>query len=104
MTACFAHPSVNQFMMWGFWDGSHWREDGGMFALDWREKPSLDVYRDLVFNQWWTDENKTTDTQGNIQTRGFLGDYTLTITANGKTMTRTTSLAHEGNTLTIVMP
>lgn len=104
MTACFAHPSVNQFVMWGFWDGSHWREDGGMFALDWREKPSLDVYMDLVFNQWWTDENKVTDAQGHIQTRGFLGEYKLTVTANGNTVIQTLSLPKDGSSLQIVMP
>lgn len=104
MTACFAHPSVNQFVMWGFWDGSHWREDGGMFAKDWREKPSLNVYKDLVFNQWWTDQTIETDAQGQIQARGFLGEYKLTFKVNGKTVTRMLSLPKQGSEITIAVP
>ncbi|MFG0250949.1 MAG: endo-1,4-beta-xylanase [Phycisphaeraceae bacterium JB051] len=104
MLATFAHPSVNQFIMWGFWDGSHWREDGGMFAKDWREKPSLVVYKDLVFKQWWTDENKTTDSDGQIQTRGFLGQYQLTISAHGKSVTQRLTLPQQGSALTVVLP
>jgi GH35 family endo-1,4-beta-xylanase len=104
MLATFSHPSINQFVMWGFWDGSHWREDGGMFAKDWREKPSLKVYKDLVFNQWWTDENMTTDSEGCIQTRGFLGQYQLTITAHGKQITHRLNLPQQGSVQTIILP
>lgn len=25
MTAVFSHPSVKALMMWGFWEGAHWR-------------------------------------------------------------------------------
>ncbi len=104
MTICFSHPKVTSFLHWGFWAGSHWRPDRALFNKDWTIKPNGQAYKDLVFGKWWTDQKLSTDSQGSIQTRGFLGDYTLTIKADGKTMTRTLRLGSEGSTLKIVMP
>ncbi|MAX27312.1 MAG: hypothetical protein CMJ19_22675 [Phycisphaeraceae bacterium] len=104
MTATFAHPSVNQFVMWGFWDGSHWREDGGMYAKDWREKPSLTVYKNLVFKQWWTDETHTTNKQGMVNLRGFHGDYQVTVQAQGKTVTHQVNLTPTGLDVRLTLP
>jgi hypothetical protein len=55
LTVCFSHPAVANFIMWGFWDGQHWRKNATIFRKDWSLKPSGNVYRDLVFKQWWTD-------------------------------------------------
>ena len=35
-------------------------------------------WNDLVLNQWWTNVTGTTDASGQFETRGFLGDYTIT--------------------------
>ena len=104
MTATFAHPAVNQFVMWGFWDGSHWREDGGMYAKDWREKPSLKAYKNLVFKKWWTDLTLPTNKQGIMTTRGFLGDYKIKVTAEGKTVEFDLKLAKDAKPIELIMP
>lgn len=104
MTICFSHPKVVSFLFWGFWEGSHWQPDRALFNKDWSIKPNGQVYKDLVFSKWWTDESLKTDAQGSIKARGFLGDYTLTINANGKTMRRDVKLSGEGCTLTVVVP
>jgi GH35 family endo-1,4-beta-xylanase len=104
LTICFSHPKVVSFLFWGFWEGSHWQPDRALFNKDWSIKPNGQAYKDLVFGKWWTDESLKTDAQGSINTRGFLGDYTLTITAKGKTMTRTLSLPREGCVLKVVVP
>lgn len=104
MTATFAHPAVNQFVMWGFWDGSHWREDGGMYAKDWREKPSLKAYKNLVFKKWWTDLTLPTDKQGTVTTRGFLGDYKITVNVGGKTREWELKLTKDAKPIALIMP
>ena len=47
---------------------------------------------DLVRKQWRTELEGKTDSTGKFTTRGFLGDYTITVTHNGKTTTKTASL------------
>ncbi|MFG0247861.1 MAG: endo-1,4-beta-xylanase, partial [Phycisphaeraceae bacterium JB051] len=104
LTICFSHPKVVSFLFWGFWEGSHWQPDRALFRKDWSIKPNGQAYKDLVFGKWWTDVKTKTNDNGAINVRGFLGDYKLTINANGKTMVRKCSLTHKGLTLKIVMP
>lgn len=104
MTICFSHPKVVSFLFWGFWEGSHWRPDRALFNQDWSIKPNGQAYKDLVFGKWWTDEQLSTDSRGKIQTRGFLGDYTITLTSNGKTMRRDVTLGRQGSVLKVLMP
>jgi len=82
MTAAFSHPACAGFVFWGFWEGAHWRPDGAMFRKDWSEKPNLAVYRDLVFNEWWTDVEGVTDSKGEFAMRGFKGSYKVIVGKN----------------------
>jgi GH35 family endo-1,4-beta-xylanase len=88
----YSHPAAEGFLMWGFWDGEHWRNSAPLFREDWSEKPAYDTYTGLVFGDWWTDESGTTDAEGRYGTQAYLGDYELTVTANGDTTTVNTSL------------
>ena len=83
MTAFFSHPSTTGFLMWGFWEGRHWRPDGAMFRRDWSLKPNGEVYKDLVFREWWTDLRGASAQDGRLSARGFLGDYEVDVTWNG---------------------
>jgi GH35 family endo-1,4-beta-xylanase len=96
MTAAFSQPLVKGFMMWGFWEGSHWRPSGAMLRRDWSEKPNAVVYKDLVFKKWWTNADGKTSAQGTFATRGFLGDYEIEAKAGGKSKTERVSLTKEG--------
>ena len=75
MTAAFSHPAVQGIIMWGFWEGRHWRPDSALFRLDWSVKPCGRVWEQLVFDEWWTDSEITTDGGGRGVVRGFRGDY-----------------------------
>jgi len=77
MTAAFSHPACSGFVFWGFWEGSHWRPDGAMFRKDWSDKLNLEVYRDLVFKEWWTNETGNTNDKGEFFVRGFKGSYRI---------------------------
>ncbi len=105
MTAVFSHPAANQFIMWGFWEGRHWLPDAALWRRDWTIKPNGQAFLDLVFNQWWTEANGKTNDKGIYQTRGFLGDYEITVTANGKTKTVPAKLTTSGGAkLTVRLP
>jgi GH35 family endo-1,4-beta-xylanase len=81
MTVAFSHPSTSAFVMWGFWDGAHWKDDAPLFYKDWTLKPAGKAWVDLVQKQWWTNEQGQVDNQGKYSTRGFLGDYKITVKA-----------------------
>ncbi len=96
LTMIFSHPAVESFLMWGFWDGDHWRCDAAMYRNDWSLKPSGEAFLDLVFNQWWTDETVATDATGKATIRGFLGDYVLTAETPDSTITIDAKLETNG--------
>jgi endo-1,4-beta-xylanase len=80
---CFAHPSIEAILMWGFWEKGHWVPNTAMWKKDWTPTPQVEAYRDLVFNKWWTDTSGKADSKGIFKTRAFYGDYK--ITSKGKT-------------------
>jgi GH35 family endo-1,4-beta-xylanase len=88
----FSHPAVVAVLSWGFWEGSHWKPNGAYYRKDWSIKPAGQVWMELVRKQWRTELEGKTDSTGAFKTRGFLGDYTITVTHNGKTTTKTASL------------
>lgn len=75
LTAIFAYPKMKGLMVWGFWENRHWRPSAAMYTSDWTAKPNAKVWKDLIYNQWWTKETIT----ANKTTRGFLGSYKYTI-------------------------
>jgi len=103
MTLAFSNPAVNGFLSWGFWEGQHWRPDGAYFRKDWSIKPAGRVWIDLVMNKWWTRVSGETDARGAYNTRGFLGDYEITITHNGKSKTLRTTLKRDSAPLEVVL-
>ena len=76
----FSHPAVTGVLMWGFWEGRHWRPRAAMVRKDWTLKPNGQAWMDLVEKQWWTDERGKTGPDGEYKIRGFLGDYEITAT------------------------
>jgi GH35 family endo-1,4-beta-xylanase len=84
LTAWFAHPATEAFIMWGFWGGAHWMgERGALFRKDWTPKPNLKAYEQLVLGDWWTDETLMSDAEGKISLRVFRGTHQVTIEENG---------------------
>lgn len=83
LTMVFSHPGVDAFVMWGFWDNNHWKNNALMFNSDWTIKPAGQVFVDKVFGEWWTDELLSTDASGQITNRAFKGKQLVTVTHNG---------------------
>ena len=81
LIAAFSVPQIESFVLWGFWEGSHWRahEGGAMFRRDWSKRPAQNAFEQLVLREWKTNLTLLTDASGVVQTRGFLGDYRVQI-------------------------
>lgn len=101
MITVFSHPAVDAFILWGFWENSHWLPKGAMFRADWSKKPNALAYEDLVLKQWWTRETVKTDAAGVAKVRGFAGTYEITVTAQGKSQTAKTNLTREGGAVAV---
>ena len=84
LTLAFSHPSVTAIMIWGFWEGRHWKPDAALWRRDWSIKPNGKVWSDLTTREWNTTGEAVTDADGWISFRGFHGRYTLA-TGEGKT-------------------
>lgn len=93
LTICFSHPSVKSVLVWGFWEGRHWKPDAAFFDLDWNIYPHGQQWIDLVYNQWWTPATTlTSDVFGQASMEGFLGTYRYTVTSGEEIRTGTFTL------------
>jgi len=103
MTVAFSHPNMHGILMWGFWEGRHWSPQAALFRKDWSAKPAAFAWVNLVFNEWWTDEQGPTDAAGEFDVRGFLGRYDVTAECRGHAATVTAELVKDGTELTIAL-
>jgi GH35 family endo-1,4-beta-xylanase len=104
MTAVFSHPAVSALLMWGFWEGAHWKPQAALYRRDWSLRPNGEAWNNLVLKEWHTDLTATTDAGGQTVARGFLGEYRITVTCNGVSKTMPLTLTREGAKLTVVFP
>ena len=82
MTIVFSHASVKSLLVWGFYAGSHWKPDAAFYDLDWNIRPHGEVWKDMIYNQWWTKKTDSiTDANGKTSFVGFLGTYKYTVIA-----------------------
>jgi endo-1,4-beta-xylanase len=79
----FSKQYVDGIMMWGFWAGSHWRGAGAAIVnLDWSLNEAGRRYQSLL-SEWTTQTNGVTGPDGAFDSRGFHGDYDVTLTPPG---------------------
>lgn len=105
MIMVFSHPAFYNFTIWKWWTSNPARTVASIYNTDWTMKDCGKAYEDLVFNKWWTKASGNTSQSGEYQVRGFLGDYEITASANGKTQTVKATITRDGdNTITIKLP
>jgi len=102
-TAVFSHEAVEAIMMWGFWDGDHWKGNAPIYREDWTLKPSGEAWKNLVFDQWWTREEGKTDEDGVFSIRGFLGNYEITVETQSRKKVETCSLDRAGTRVAVIV-
>ncbi|MBN2196003.1 MAG: endo-1,4-beta-xylanase [Polyangiaceae bacterium] len=101
LTVLFSHPRVEGFLMWGFWDARHWKDNAAMFRRDWSLKPAGKAYQDLVLRDWWTRVEGQSGPGGTFQTRGILGSYRVTAQHGGEKKTAAFELDRSGARVTV---
>lgn len=104
MTAIFAHESVEAFILWGFWEGKINHAEAALFDIDFNPNLNGEEYLDLVFNQWWTEENGLSNFDGEFGTRGFLGEYEIIVDDQGRSYRHDISLGSGGNNFIVSVP
>lgn len=87
--AAFSEPALDAFIVWGWWEGDHWKKPAAMLREDWSEKPSFKAWRQAVFSDWWSRESGVTNNNGEVIFRGFKGTYDVTV--GGQTVAVTLS-------------
>jgi endo-1,4-beta-xylanase len=103
LTVAFANPKVSSFLLWGFWENQHWLPQAALYRADWSIKPNGKIWNDLIFKQWWTRANGLSNNNGNYSTRGFLGQYKITVSKDGKTSSRLVNLRNGGSAYTFTL-
>lgn len=81
----FAHTAMDAMLFWGFWQTDFWSSavEGCWWYSNWTPRPVVTAYKDLVFDEWWSDTSVTTGSNGVGLGRVFYGDYRITVTAPG---------------------
>lgn len=92
MTAAFSHPAVDEILVWGFWERSHWRPESAYFTADWTPTPAGKVWTELVGETWRSNFDATSNEDGTVATRVFLGDYRITVRVGDKMSTIETTV------------
>jgi len=97
LTMIFSLESIEAFIMWGFWDGNHWKGNAPMFYEDWTLKPSGQAFIDKVFGEWWSNESAQSDADGISFIRAFKGVHKVTVSKNGKSRSANVNLEEDGS-------
>ncbi len=103
LSMSFSQGGVDQFLQWGFWDQKHWLPEAALLNADFSLRPHAQVYEDLVFGSWWTD-TRATSRGGSVSQNVFEGDYEITVSYNGATVTRSLEDFKANSPLTINLP
>jgi endo-1,4-beta-xylanase len=77
LIACFSHPAYTGFLMWGFWEGSHWKPEAASWNRDWSARKRGEVLEEWLGRRWTTRITLTTGKGGTVRWRGFPGHYQL---------------------------
>jgi endo-1,4-beta-xylanase len=103
MIACFSHPAYTSFLLWGFWEGSHWMPDTASWNKDWSIKKRGEVLEEWLGKRWRTQLTLTTDAAGTVKWRGFTGWYEVT-RDDGNRVPTMCNFTHAHPSLSTIIP
>lgn len=79
LIACFSHPAYDGFLLWGFWEKSHWIPEAALWKSDWTRTAAAGAWEEWIGNRWHTRVTLVTDAAGEVRWRGFKGTYHLEV-------------------------
>jgi GH35 family endo-1,4-beta-xylanase len=80
LIAVFSHPAYTSFLLWGFWEGSHWKPEAASWNKDWSIRKRGEVLEEWIGRRWHTEITLKTDANGRVKWRGFPGWYEVQAT------------------------
>lgn len=96
MRTAFAHPAVEGIVLWGFWEGAHWRgPDAALVNLDWSLNAAGERFEELLA-EWTSDETRSSDSTGGATARLFHGSYRVGVDLPGLAETLVTTELEAG--------
>lgn len=75
LIAVFSHPAYTSFLLWGFWEGSHWKPAAASWNKDWSIRKRGEVLEEWIGRRWRTEVTLKTNATGRVKWRGFPGWY-----------------------------
>uniref|UniRef100_A0ACD5TPJ4 Uncharacterized protein n=1 Tax=Avena sativa TaxID=4498 RepID=A0ACD5TPJ4_AVESA len=85
----YAHPAVEGVVLWGFLQGTMWRQNAWLVNADGTVNEAGQMFVNLQ-KEWKTDARGSVDDDGNFKFRGFHGTYVVEVTtATGEQMLKT---------------
>ena len=103
LIAAYSVPAVEAFVVWGFWEGDHWRPDAAMIRTDWTEKPAWAAWRE-VQARWRTDEVARTGPGGTVVIDAHHGSYEIDVRGPAGSIARArTRLGPGGKTVRVTL-
>jgi len=78
-TVAFGHEGIEEITMWGFLQGATWKLYTHLWNKDGQPNAAGRMYRDLVFNQWWTRHQGQADASGSLEIPAFYGNHIVTV-------------------------
>lgn len=119
----FSHPNMEQIIYWNLVDGyAHvWESDpqkiretqgdmtlgenyfhGGLLRFDLTPKPAFFKLQELTKKVWHTELNLYSNTKGEVNFRGFYGEYELEIELNGQRFYKSIKTSKNSNNEIVV--
>ncbi len=84
-TLSFGYPAVQSVNWWGFSDRNIWQPKGGLVDENLNPKPVYETLDKLINKEWKTSiTGLKPPRNGNLEFRGFKGNYQIRIKQNGK--------------------
>ena len=100
----FSHPSMEGIIYWNMVDGyaayavpgdmtcGENKYHGGLLRFDMTKKPAWHVLDKLINKTWHTSIDDSCAEGSAVDVKGFYGEYELTASVGGKTVTKTVHL------------
>ncbi len=82
LIAVFSHPAYTSFLLWGFWEGSHWKPAAASWNKDWSIRKRGEVLEEWIGRKWHTEVTLKTNAKGKVKWRGFPGWYEVQATGH----------------------
>jgi GH35 family endo-1,4-beta-xylanase len=83
LRVAYAHPAVEGIVLWGFWEGSHWKgPDAALVGLDWMPNAAGRRFEGLL-QEWTSLQTRTANDDGVARARVFHGEYRIEIAVPG---------------------